>query len=600
MKENTPPTLARKFLRWFLRSDLAEEVEGDLEEKFVSTLKTKSGFRARLSYWIDVICYIRPFAIRKSRYTTLNYSDMLRHNFLISFRSFSRHKTTFFINLVGLSTGLACAILIYLWVNDELHMNKFHEKENRLYQIMENTELSEGIRTQPYTPDLLAETMPLPQLWYHSAASRTTLVLTSDSHGNSPTYERYYELLIDAVEAYDAAITIYVSRYGIPDPATLDAWRDNGHEIAIHPYGPGSDDDIPDLAAGYQRILDEFSSGGYGTPSQTVRAHKVEWPAWTAPAEIAAQYLGANDRAVLNTDFYSWGPSMLDEDGTIHFGYINGTGLPMRFLDAQGHLINTFQQTTSLIDTQVVVYLEPPFDQYSAALDNPEAAAVSRTMIDNSQSGGYTAVMTQWHTDYIAYGHLDWVNDTLAYARSLNLPIWTAERWLTFTEARFASSLSQLHWEPSTGILQFNLAIPAYSTDAQSVRLPTTYHGRTLAEVRIDGLVVDMTTETITGRQTSFVSVPAGEHQIVAVYAGEEPTATNTATPTETPTATATNTPTPTETPEPTATNTATATATTGPETGTENHTIYLPYLSNCAGGCCACARQSSFRFSIR
>lgn len=56
--------------------------------------------------------------------------------------------------------------------------------------------------------DLLAETMPLPQLWYHSAASRTTLVLTSDSHGNSPTYERYYELLIDAVEAYDAAITI--------------------------------------------------------------------------------------------------------------------------------------------------------------------------------------------------------------------------------------------------------------------------------------------------------------------------------------------------------------------------------------------------------
>ncbi|MDH4058550.1 MAG: ABC transporter permease, partial [Cyclobacteriaceae bacterium] len=168
MKQSTSPKLARKFLSWFLRSELAEEVEGDLEEKFVSTLKTKSGFRAQLSYWIDVICYIRPFAIRKSRYTTLNYSDMLRHNFLISFRSFSRHKTTFIINLIGLSTGLACAILIYLWVNDELHMNKFHEKENRFYQIMENTELSEGIRTQPYTPDLLAETMikEIPEIEY--------------------------------------------------------------------------------------------------------------------------------------------------------------------------------------------------------------------------------------------------------------------------------------------------------------------------------------------------------------------------------------------------------------------------------------------------
>lgn len=172
MKKNkrpiAPPKLAKRFLHLFLRKDLAEEVEGDLEEKLKKQLVTNSSFSTMLSYWLEVINYIRPFAIRKSRFPSINYSDMLRHNFIISFRSFGRNKSTFFINLIGLSTGLACALLIYLWVNDELMVNKFHEKGSRLYTIMENTELTESILTQPYTPDLLAETMAkeIPEIEY--------------------------------------------------------------------------------------------------------------------------------------------------------------------------------------------------------------------------------------------------------------------------------------------------------------------------------------------------------------------------------------------------------------------------------------------------
>jgi putative ABC transport system permease protein len=63
---------------------------------------------------------------------------MLKHNFLIIFRNFLRSKSTFFINLIGLSTGIACALLIYLWVNYEIHVDKFNKNENRLYQVMEN------------------------------------------------------------------------------------------------------------------------------------------------------------------------------------------------------------------------------------------------------------------------------------------------------------------------------------------------------------------------------------------------------------------------------------------------------------------------------
>ena len=84
---------------------------------------------------------------------------MFRHNFLISLRSFKRHKTTFFINLIGLSTGLACALLIFLWVQDELRMDKFHENDERLYQVMQNAPLPDGMFTTEGTPGLLYEAL---------------------------------------------------------------------------------------------------------------------------------------------------------------------------------------------------------------------------------------------------------------------------------------------------------------------------------------------------------------------------------------------------------------------------------------------------------
>jgi len=48
-----------------------------------------------------------------------------------------RNKSTFFINLIGLSTGLACVLLIHLWVNDERSIDKFHEADAHLYQVMQ-------------------------------------------------------------------------------------------------------------------------------------------------------------------------------------------------------------------------------------------------------------------------------------------------------------------------------------------------------------------------------------------------------------------------------------------------------------------------------
>jgi predicted permease len=72
---------------------------------------------------------------------------MIRHNLLLIYRNFLRFKGTFLINLVGLSTGLCCTLLIYLWVRDELQMDQFHEHSDRIYQVMENRKKADGIWT---------------------------------------------------------------------------------------------------------------------------------------------------------------------------------------------------------------------------------------------------------------------------------------------------------------------------------------------------------------------------------------------------------------------------------------------------------------------
>ena len=70
-----------------------------------------------------------------------------------------RHKGSFFINLAGLSTGLACTFLIYLWVTDELNFDKFHNNDKQLYQIIERSTENGNVIIHEGTQGPLAEAM---------------------------------------------------------------------------------------------------------------------------------------------------------------------------------------------------------------------------------------------------------------------------------------------------------------------------------------------------------------------------------------------------------------------------------------------------------
>ena len=62
---------------------------------------------------------------------------MLRNYIKTTFRNMKKHKGYSFINIAGLAIGVACCILILLWVRDELSFDGFNEKADRLYRVVE-------------------------------------------------------------------------------------------------------------------------------------------------------------------------------------------------------------------------------------------------------------------------------------------------------------------------------------------------------------------------------------------------------------------------------------------------------------------------------
>ena len=83
---------------------------------------------------------------------------MIKNFFTVAIRNFLRHKFYSFINLFGLASGLVCALFIYLWVNDELSKDKFHNDSDRIFQVVSNLQFNEGeTLTWTITPGPLAD-----------------------------------------------------------------------------------------------------------------------------------------------------------------------------------------------------------------------------------------------------------------------------------------------------------------------------------------------------------------------------------------------------------------------------------------------------------
>ena len=85
--------------------------------------------------------------------------SMLKNFFKTTFRNLWKNKAFSFLNIFGLAIGIACAGLIFLWVEDELSWDQFNAKKDRLYFIRENQKYDAYIATFGSTPAPLAPAM---------------------------------------------------------------------------------------------------------------------------------------------------------------------------------------------------------------------------------------------------------------------------------------------------------------------------------------------------------------------------------------------------------------------------------------------------------
>ena len=144
----SPPKWADKFLQWYCRPDLLEEIQGDAYELFYRTAK-QSKRKADLNFVWNVFRFFRFKNIkkRKSSNPSSISTAMIKNMFLVTIRNFLRQPGHSFLSVFGLSAGLTCAILIMVWVIHETSFDKFHSDTDRLFKVITHVEADGSFQT---------------------------------------------------------------------------------------------------------------------------------------------------------------------------------------------------------------------------------------------------------------------------------------------------------------------------------------------------------------------------------------------------------------------------------------------------------------------
>ncbi len=130
-----PPKKAVAFLRWFCREDYIDEIEGDLTEIF----KKESVNSPRLAKWKfawSSIKYFRPEFIKSFKSHQPASFVMYKNYLTTGWRNLLKKKGYSLINIFGLALGIACCLLIFMYVSYERSFDNYHAKGDRIFRLI--------------------------------------------------------------------------------------------------------------------------------------------------------------------------------------------------------------------------------------------------------------------------------------------------------------------------------------------------------------------------------------------------------------------------------------------------------------------------------
>lgn len=146
-----PPRWATRFLAWYRKPVLLEDLEGDLHEYFQRNVKTKGLAWARLIYVLDVFKFFRLYTIRKPEFLNLLIHWIMIGNYIkISGRILLRNRLFSFINIVGLAISMAVGLMMIALLSDMRRYDKFHENYDRIYRVISKRTYLDREASKPY------------------------------------------------------------------------------------------------------------------------------------------------------------------------------------------------------------------------------------------------------------------------------------------------------------------------------------------------------------------------------------------------------------------------------------------------------------------
>lgn len=160
MNKHRVPKLPLHFFRWFCHPKLRDSIEGDLVELYYERIVQSGKRTADIKFIRDILLLFRPGIIKPLEgKQTLNTFGMYKSYFKIGWRNLTREKGYSLINISGLALGMAAAMLIGLWIFDELSFNKSFVNYDRLASVYHHVNFGGEVLTINDVPAPIGEAL---------------------------------------------------------------------------------------------------------------------------------------------------------------------------------------------------------------------------------------------------------------------------------------------------------------------------------------------------------------------------------------------------------------------------------------------------------
>ncbi len=140
----SPPKWADRFLQFYCKTEFLEEIQGDAYEIFDRRVEAGKILKAKLGFVWNVLRFFRWSNLKKSKKSNSNFITMTRNNFKVAARVLWQQKINTVLNVSSIAVGLACFLMISLYIKQEVSFDTFHENGGRIYRVWAKEDYGEG------------------------------------------------------------------------------------------------------------------------------------------------------------------------------------------------------------------------------------------------------------------------------------------------------------------------------------------------------------------------------------------------------------------------------------------------------------------------